>query len=154
MNYILVIYPYNNNNNNNKKKKKEESTPTLIHVQTLNIKKVGKKNLLPHTKSYHFCIEFTILISFISLRTSSPISLLLFFSIIIFGLLFTTLFLWNTTMNTTNFTNWRIIKHKKVHSNIYLLYCLSIIHSCHISLWAFYSRIFVHNILTTLYNKS
>ena len=53
MNYSLVLYP-------DKKK-----TPTLIHVQTFNTKKVGKKNLLPRIKSYHFCTKFTILISFI-----------------------------------------------------------------------------------------
>ena len=61
-------------------------------------------------------------------------------------------------MNTTNFTIC-VINHKKIHSIIYLLYCLSIIYSCHISLWDFYSRIysrfsfekfFVHNILTIL----
>ena len=48
---------------------------------------------------------------------------------------------------------------KKIHSNIYLLYCLSVIYSCHINLWDFYSRIYsrfsfekfyVHNILTIL----
>ena len=90
---------------------------------------------------------------------SSPILLFLFFSIIIFSLLFTTLFFWNNAMNTTNFTNWHVINHKKIHSNIYLLHCLSVIHSCYISFWAFYCRIYsrfnfekfyAHNILTTL----
>ena len=113
-----------------------------------------------NTKSYHFFTKFTIYISFISPRMSSPISLFLFFfSIIIFNLLFTTLFLWSNAMNTTNFTNWWVINLKKIHSNIYLLYCLSVIHSYHISLWAFYGRIYscfyfekfyVHNILTKL----
>ena len=118
-----------------------------------------KKNLLPCTKSYHFFTKFTILISFISPCTSPTISLFLFFSIIIFSLLFITIFLWNNIMNNTKFTNWRVINHKKIHSNIYLLHCLSVIHSCHINLWAFYNRIYsrfnfekfyIHNILTTL----
>ena len=81
MNYSLILYL-------DKKK-----TPILIHVQTLNTKKIGKKILLPCTKSYHFFSKFTILISFISLLMASPILLFLFFSIIVFSLLFTTLFL-------------------------------------------------------------
>ena len=118
-----------------------------------------KKNLLPCTKSYHFFTKFTILISFISPCTSPTISLFLFFSIIIFSLLFITIFLWNNIMNNTKFTNWHVINHKKIHSNIYLLHCLSVIHSCYISFWAFYCRIYsrfnfekfyIHNILTTL----
>ena len=83
MNYFLVLYP-----------KKKKKTPTLIHVETLNTKKVGKNiYILPRIKSYHFFTKFAILISFILPCTSSPISLFLFFSIIIFSLLFTTLFL-------------------------------------------------------------
>ena len=90
---------------------------------------------------------------------SPTISLFLFFSITIFNLPFTTIFLWNNIMNNTKFTNWRVINYKKIHSNIFLLYYLSIIHSCPINLWAFYCRIYgrfnfekvyIHNILTTL----
>ena len=61
MNYSLVLFP--------EKKKKKEKTPTLIHVQTLNTKKLEKKkkkNLLPRNKSFQFFTKFTILISFIS----------------------------------------------------------------------------------------
>ena len=46
MNYSLVLYP-------DPKKKKKKNTPTLIHVQTLNTKKVGKKKSSP---TYQVCV--------------------------------------------------------------------------------------------------
>ena len=91
MNYSLILYF-------DQKKKKTS------HL-ALNTKKVGKKNFLPHTKSYHFFTKYTILISFISPHTSSSILLFLFSKEIVFSLLFTTLFLWNNDMNIINFTN-------------------------------------------------
>ena len=97
MNYSVILWP----------KKKKNS-----HL-AFNTKKVGKKNFLPNTKSYHFFTKYTILISFISQHTSSSILLFLFSKEIVFSLLFTTLFLWNNDMNIINFTNWRFINHKK-----------------------------------------
>ena len=139
--------------------KKKKKTPTLIHVQTFNTKKVGKKNLLPRIKSYHFCTKFTILISFILPPRLHPFHRS-FFSQPLFSVYYSQHFscevmLWMLQILQIDLLS--IIK--KIHSNIYLLYCLSIIHSCHISLWVFYSRIYsrfsfekfyVHNILTTI----
>ena len=148
MNYSLILYL------DNKKK-----TLTLIHVQTLNTKKVGKKifSHIPNHITFSPNLLFLLVLSH-HLRLH-PFYCFFFFSIIVFSLLFTTLFLWSNAMNTINFTNWCIINHKKINSNIYILYCLSVIHSCHINLWAFHSRIYsyfnfekfyVQNILTTL----
>ena len=149
MNYSLVLCA-------DQKKKK---TPTLIHVQTLNAKKVGKRifSHIPNHITSSRNLLFLLVLSHHVRRP--PFHYSFFLSIIIFSLLFTTLFLWSNAMNTTNFTNWCVINHKKINSNIYVLYCLSVIHSCHINLWAFHSRIYSHfnfekfyvqNILTTL----
>ena len=96
MNYSLVLYA------GQKKKKK---TPTLIHVQTLNVKKVGKQifsHIPNHITSSRNLLFLLVLSHHIRLP---PFHYSFFLSIIIFSLLFTTLFLWSNAMNTTNFTN-------------------------------------------------
>ena len=72
-----------------------------------------KINLLPRAKSITFSPNLPFLLVLSHHVRLHPFSLFLFFSIIIFSLLFTTLFLWNNAMNTTNFTNWCVINHKK-----------------------------------------
>ena len=128
-------------------------------MRTLNTKKVGKKNLLPRTKSYHF---FTNLL--FSLVLSHHVRLqpfhCSFFSRSLFSVYCSQLFSCETILwilQNLQIDMLSIIK--KIHSNIYLLHCLSVIHFCYISLWAFYSRIYSHfsfekfyshNIFTTL----
>ena len=102
--------------------KKKKKTPTLIHVQTLNAKKVGKQifsHIPNHITSSRNLLFLLVLSHHVRLP---PFHYSFFLSIIIFSLLFTTLFLWSNAMNTTNFTNWCVINHKKIHSNIYLLF--------------------------------
>ena len=80
MNYSLLLYP------------DKKMTPTLIHVQTLNTKKVGKKifSNIPNHITFSPNLLFLLVLSYHDVFTYFIVP---FFSIIIFSLLFTALFL-------------------------------------------------------------